>query len=147
MLGILITNFELGIEYVLTELNDPYAMNGQEFLEVVVDIYEQGTHTETYVMWLRVIILDNGNYMIEMKDEGHNNYEDIPFNEAENFINRFVEDYSNPDIGSYEVCSYYLGEDEVPMCMVKRDKDMAEGIFIKLHFFEAQSDGFLAELG
>jgi len=140
-------NFEFGREYILDEINDPYAMDGQEFLEVVIDVYENGVHVETMIAWMRVIILENGNHMIEMKDEGHNGYTEIGYNEALDFITWFTNDYSTRAMSSYEVCSHYFSDEEVPMCMVKRDTEMAEGIYVKLHFFEAIPEGYFAEFG
>ncbi len=139
--------FNTGRNYVLLQVNDPYGADGQEFLEIIYDVYEYGTYTETLTIWVRVMPLANGYHYLEFWEDQQEEYIYLDYNEAHAFMTSFINDYSDHSLSSYEVCSFYFGEDEAPMCMVKRDAEIMEGITVLMHALDEMADGFYADFG
>lgn len=135
-------SFETGRTYVLYTITDPYMADGQDFLDVLIDVYENGIYIETMTVWMRVMPLGNGFHFIEFKDEGHQDYANISYDEAWNFLQMYTDDYNNFSINSYDVCVKYFGMDQYPMCMVRRDENMNDGIYAQLHGLDQDEWGF-----
>ena len=138
-------SFTDGRVYTLYEVLDPYGADGQDFLEVYIDITENGIAMETMVVWMRVLPMGNGYHLIEFKDEQHHDNIDLTYDEALTYMQQFINDYTS-GMSSYDTCSVYFNSFEYPLCMVKRDAEMNEGISVELGVFDLLDDGFYAEL-
>lgn len=140
-------SFDNGLSFFVFEIHDPHNADGQDFLEVLIDIYEYDVYVETMTIWMRVMPLGNGYHYLEVKDEHDQDYVDISYDDARQLMESFATDYADLDLFSFDVCSKYMSPEEYPMCMVKRDKELFDGIHVKLDNFDDNSDGFFADLG
>ncbi len=127
--------FNAGRYFNILYINDPHNADGQEFLEVVFDVFEGTNNVDTMTMWMRVMPLGTGYHYIEVKEEYHPDFVDIDESEAHAYMQQFVDEYSNYLLTSYDVCSRWFDAYEYPMCIVKREQEMMDGIHINLYDF------------
>ncbi len=132
---------DMGFTYDVISFTDPYNADGQEFLEVVLMAYEGGEPFEI-VVWMRVILLDNGLYLIEQKEDDHHNHVSLNYEEALAYMDLFVAKYNDTSLDSYTVCSEYFGSDEYPYCITKRDDEMSQGIYMQSYALEPFGDEY-----
>ena len=141
--------FELGrldlfvANQVLTvfEINDPSNADGQDFLEVTIDTYQDGLYLSSFTAWIRVIPLSNGYNLLEFRDDGHEEEHNLTYDEAYAFTQQFMADYSNELLPSYDVCSMYFDSYDYPSCIIKRDQEMLDGVYLELNSFDEVEPG------
>jgi len=131
--GALMDRFDIltnGYIVLVSDVLDPSNADGQDYLEVVVDTFDTTGLISTNTLWIRVMALPSGYYMLDFDFNDPGDKLELTYDEAFDLITLFMDDYSDESILSYDVCSTYFDAYDYPNCIVKRDQEIADGVTI-----------------
>ena len=137
--------FTNGTIFTVLSITDPANGDGTEWIKVEIQREENGV-TGVMLVWMKVFLLDNGNYLIEFS---HMDYPQpvVSYDDAFAYLEVFIIDWNNLSLTSEFVCSTYFDPEDYPECFNKRENDIMIGQYTVLQSLIQFPDGYFVDLG